>query len=338
MIRKQAIFEQFPDRPMSHCGTLVEIQNDSLQVAWFSGTFETSSDMAILTSKKKAFDADWSEPTIMVSNPKYAVGQPVFLVRGNDEIWFFFVMIMNTEQKALAQDFPYNSLPPADAWHAAQPFIQKSYDLGNTWHNPIQLMDYPGLMFRGRPMVVKDRIIVPAYDEKRWASRMLISDDHGDSWWLSEEIVSSPGNIHASLIKFKGDQIIAYLRPGGDGGLIWRIESHDLGETWTVPKPTNIPNPNSGFDLLQLVSGRLLLAFNDSFYKRTPLCLALADENENWFYKYCLEDGPGEYSYPSLIQTKDGLIHIVYTYQRKHIEYARFSEEWMLADFERRIR
>jgi predicted neuraminidase len=138
-------------------------------------------------------------------------------------------------------------------------------------------------------------------------------------------------------VQLTGGQILAYLRPGGKGGVIWRTVSDDLGETWQSPTPTKTPNPNSGFDLIRLMSGNLLIAFNDSNSERTPLCLALADENENWRFMYCLEDGPGEYSYPSLIQTTDGFIHIVYTYQRKHIEYATFSEDWMLADFERRI-
>jgi predicted neuraminidase len=187
-------------------------------------------------------------------------------------------------------------------------------------------------MFRSRPLILKDRIIVPVYDENTWESRMLISEDYGLNWHLTESIQSPIGNIHAALVQFTDGQILAYLRPGGKGGVIWRTVSDDLGETWQSPTPTKFTNPNSGFDLIRLSSGNLLLAFNDSVSERTPLCLALADENEIWFNKYCLEDGPGEYSYPSLIQTKDDLIHIVYTYQRKYIEYARFSEEWMLAD------
>jgi predicted neuraminidase len=292
--------------------------------------------MTIFTARKQP-PSEWSAPEVLVNHPQYAVGQPVFYTRPENELWLFFVMVCGESHHP--EDIPgsFDSLPPSEAWTSAQPFLQKSFDMGETWESPDQMLDYPGLMFRSRPLILQDRIIVPVYDENTWESRMLISEDNGLNWHLTESIQSPFGNIHATLVQLPNGQTLAYLRPGGKGGAIWRTVSDDLGETWQSPTPTEIPNPNSGFDLIRLRSGNLLLAFNDSYSERTPLCLALADENENWSFKYSLEDGPGEHSYPSLIQTKDGLIHIVYTYQRKHIEYAKFSEEWMLAEFKRRI-
>lgn len=38
-----------------------------------------------------------------------------------------------------------------------------------------------------------------------------------------------------------------------------------------------------------------------------------------------LESAAGEYSYPSIIQTKDGKIHISYTYNRTKIKYIRLE-------------
>jgi predicted neuraminidase len=185
-------------------------------------------------------------------------------------------------------------------------------------------------MFRSRPLVLSQRIILPVYDENTWESRMLISDDDGRSWRLTDPIVSPEGNIHACLVQLADARLLAYLRTGGQGGFIWRAESSDQGETWSTPTPTALPNPNSGIDLLRLQSGRLLLTFNNSRTLRTPLNLALAEEDEHWGSIQTIEDGPGEFSYPTLAQTDDGQIHMVYTYQREHIQHACFTEAWLL--------
>ena len=34
-----------------------------------------------------------------------------------------------------------------------------------------------------------------------------------------------------------------------------------------------------------------------------------------------LESEPGEYSYPAVIQTSDGLVHVAYTWKRQRIKH-----------------
>lgn len=327
---KGPIFRQLPDRPLAHCATLAELSDGSLLTAWFGGTFETAPDVVILASHYDVVRAVWSPPRVIVEVPGHSLGQPVFLVRPDGELWLFFVVIMGQEEaSAPPPSSSRNLMPPLADWTSAQPHWQRSVDGGQTWQDPEPLLDYPGLMFRSRPLILPGRIILPMYDENTWESRMLISDDDGRSWRLTEPITTPPGNIHPCLVQRSDGRLLAYLRTGGEGGFIWRTESADGGETWAAPAPTSLPNPNSGIDLLRSQSGGFVLAFNDSVRYRTPLCVALAEEDEVWRWRRTLEDAPAEFSYPTLLQTEDGTIHIVYTYKREHIHHAYFTEEWL---------
>ena len=320
------IFEQLADRPLAHCATLCILPDGALLVAWFGGSYETAPDIAILGARRNPVDGSWSAPEILVEQPGSTLGQPVFLTRPDGALWLFFDVVPDSAPK---DDMAFNALPPVAGWVDAQPFVQRSRDGGKTWDAPEQLMDYPGLMFRSRPLVLPDRIILPVYDERTWQSRMMISEDEGRSWRLTAPLTSPQGNIHPCLVALSDGRIVAYMRTGGEGGVIWRSESHDRGDTWTPPAPTSIPNPNSGIDLLRLQSGRLVLAFNFHDRRRTPLCVAMAGEDERWGWLRTIEEGEAEFSYPTLVQTADGDIHMVYTYRREHIQYVRFDESWL---------
>jgi alpha-L-rhamnosidase len=55
---------------------------------------------------------------------------------------------------------------------------------------------------------------------------------------------------------------------------------------------------------------------------RTPLNVAISNDGKKWYAVAVLEDSPvSQYSYPSIIQTKDGLVHIVYTWRRERIKH-----------------
>ncbi len=87
-----------------------------------------------------------------------------------------------------------------------------------------------------------------------------------------------------------------------------------------------LPNPNpglgSGIDGLVLRDGRGLLVYNHSTVERTPLNVALSEDGRTWRMAAVLEDAPGEYSYPAVIQGVDGRVHVVYTWQRRRIKHA----------------
>jgi predicted neuraminidase len=92
-------------------------------------------------------------------------------------------------------------------------------------------------------------------------------------------------------------------------------------------RPTPLPNPNAGIDGVSLRDGRHLLVYNHSETERTPLNVALSTDGLNWQDALVLESGQGEFSYPAVIQTADGSVHITYTYRREAIKHVVLSAE-----------
>ena len=98
-------------------------------------------------------------------------------------------------------------------------------------------------------------------------------------------------------------------------------------ETWTQAHFIAVPNPNSGIDAVRLRDGRIVLVFNDSFDKRTPLDLAVSNDGDHFSIFKALEDGPGEYSYPAIIQASNGDLLVTYTWRRQTIKFVRVPLE-----------
>ena len=92
---------------------------------------------------------------------------------------------------------------------------------------------------------------------------------------------------------------------------------------------TMLPNPNSGTDAVTLEDGTHLLVYNHikpskTWGSRSKLNIAVSEDGINWCAAVLLEDDQdqsSEYSYPAVIQTKDGKIHITYTWKRKLVKH-----------------
>ena len=109
---------------------------------------------------------------------------------------------------------------------------------------------------------------------------------------------------------------------------IFRSDSMDGGYTWNLAYATNLPNNNSGLDVVKLPSGTLVLAYNPTenlpnYYKgpRTPLILSYSDDNgETWHELITLESGRGGYAYPAIIANEKE-IFVTYTWKRERIAF-----------------
>jgi hypothetical protein len=210
-----------------------------------------------------------------------------------------------------------------------------------------------GWMTRAHPFVLDGRrLIVPLYSDGFSFSLMALSDDWGKSWKASAPLVGA-GNIQPSIVKRKDGRLFTLMRDNGPPPKrLHMSESTDQGMTWSPVVDSSISNPGSGAEIIALGNGHWVLIHNDTERGRNSLAVAISDdEAASWKWKRHLEYDPpgpeaGSYSYPSIIQARDGSLHATYSYHlnkkdvgvdregkpaRKSIKHARFNEEWVMA-------
>lgn len=314
--RTDAIFPARGTGAMSHCSTFVELPDGSLLAAWMTGSFEPAPDQHLATVRRPAGAHAWEPPVPLPQSHGRIEGQPVFLFDESSVLWLYGVCLVGAD------------------WTTARIHRRRSYDLGRTWGEAEDLCLATGWMLRSRPIKLgPGRWLLPAYDEVRWRSIILHSENDGRTWTPSQPIESDPGNIHACLIPGAvGGELMTYCRSGGIGGWTWLTRSLDGGWTWDRPQPTAIPNPNSGLDVIRMQAGPLIMAYNNSHTDRSPLCLIVShDDGESWSLPRTVARGNGEFSYPTLLEGAKGLVRMTYTDRRETIRYAEFDLEWIHA-------
>ena len=102
--------------------------------------------------------------------------------------------------------------------------------------------------------------------------------------------------------------------------------STDGGMTWSAMKATELPNPSAGTDAVTLKDGRQLLVYNHSVRGRKApgrglLNVAISRDGISWKPVLTLENQKGEFSYPAVIQSAGGKVHVTYTYRRRSVKH-----------------
>jgi predicted neuraminidase len=164
---------------------------------------------------------------------------------------------------------------------------------------------------------------------------MALSDDEGETWRAGKPLIGF-GNIQPSVLRREDGVLVAFMRENGPLRQVRVAESKDDGLTWGPVGVAGLPNPGSGLDGVRLANGRWVLVYNDTLSDRNRLAVSLSeDEGRTWKRTRHLEDhASGSYHYPSVIQTKDGAIHVAYSYfveGGKSMKHAAFNEAWIRA-------
>ena len=288
-----------------HASTIVE-SHGRLLTAWFGGTGEGHVDVGIWLSRLEG--GHWTPPT-EVANGKQPDGSrqpcwnPVLFQPGTGPLMLF-----------------YKVGPSPSRWWG---MLMTSEDGGVTWSSPKRLP--AGILgpIKNKPIELPGGdILCPSSSENRgWQVHFERTSDRGATWEAAPPVNDGRelGAIQPSILSYSGGKLQAVGRTRQ--GRIFELWSTDQGRTWSEMTLTALPNPNSGIDAVTLKDGRQLLVYNHTTKGRTPLNVAVSNDGKEWRQVLTLETEPGEYSYPAVIQTRDGLVHITYTWNRVRIKH-----------------
>jgi predicted neuraminidase len=210
--------------------------------------------------------------------------------------------------------------------------VKRSRDGGRSWSEAELLPAGVLGPIKNKPIAgARGEIVAGSSVEsyRAWTSWVEISPDGGRTWTRHGPIVVPgvpKGNIQPSLWRCGDGRLRMVVRTTERVGRVCLAESKDDGRTWSAARATSLPNPNAGLDAVKLADGRVLLVYNHTPEGRTPLSVAVStDDGDTWVPRLSLEDAPGEYSYPAVIQARDGRVHVTYTWRRERIKHAVLS-------------
>ena len=299
LVRSEFVYEKAPF-PSCHASTLAETA-DGLVAAWFGGKQEGAPDVAIYIARRG--EKGWSAPVKAADGAGHPCWNPVLFAPKVGPLMLFY---------KVADHIP--------DWVG---MLTRSNDGGRTWSAPTRLPE--GILgpIKNSPLELADGTLLCGSSEERdgWRVHFEQTADLGATWTRTPAL-NDPGVIAAiqpSLLPLGGDRLRAVGRTRQ--GRLFAIDSVDRGRTWGTMRLLVVPNPNSGTDALRLLDGRFLLVYNDATRGRTPLSVALSDDAEHWKKRLDLETEPGEYSYPAVIQSRDGRVHVTYTWHRSRIRH-----------------
>jgi predicted neuraminidase len=316
VITAEFIFEKAPFKAC-HASTIVELENGNIMCAWFGGANEGAVDVKIWYSVRDG--RSWSKPKVIATGKENGKSSPCW-----NPVLF--------KTKAGLLMLFYKVGPNPRAWWGE---MKTSKDNGKTWSEAVRLPDGLYGPIKNKPIQLENGQILygsstESLDEKTWNIHLEKSDSKGANFKKIEIDNGIYGVIQPSILQHKDGSLQLLCRSRQN--VVVSTWSKDDGETWQPLKALDLPNPNSGTDAVSLANGKQLLVYNpltagqNWWEGRSALKLASSTNGTDWNDIYTLENHKkGEYSYPAIIQSTNGHIHITYTSERKKIKYIKLA-------------
>jgi predicted neuraminidase len=303
--------------PSCHASTIAETPS-GLVAAWFGGSDEGEPDVGIWVSRHTG--DHWSAPVEVANGIQYQSGEathrhpcwnPVLFQSNQGSLLLFYKVGPNPEQ-----------------WWG---MLTTSTDGGKTWDQPHRLPEGIDGPVKNKPIVLPggDLLCGSSTEYDGWRIHLERTSDLGKTWHRIGPLHGGKNAgreneaIQPSILTHTNNRLQLLCRNHNGRGQILEAWSSDGGATWSDLSETILPNPNSGTDAVTLADGRQLLVYNHTHRGspfpsgRNMLNVAVSADGTHWQAALLLERQPGEYSYPAVIQSNDGLVHITYTWQRK---------------------
>ena len=310
LLASEFIFEDAPT-PQCHASTIVET-GSGLVAAWFGGEHERHSEVGIWVSRQE--NGRWTAPVevatgIQPDGSRHPTWNPVLFQPPAGPLMLF-----------------YKVGPNPRTWWGMR---TASHDDGKSWSTPERLPDGVIGPVKNKPVQLKNGDILASSSTEHdgWRVHFERSTDGGATWTVTPPVNegASIGAIQPSVLLHSEGRLQAIGRTRQER--IFTIESTDGGRSWGPMSLLDLPNPSAGTDAITLADGRHLLVYNhttsaDGDSDRGVLNVALSSDGRSWHAALVLDEQPGgEFSYPAVIQTSDGLVHITYTWHRTRVRH-----------------
>ena len=314
--------------PECHASTLVELpateeEPSRIVAAWFGGTEEKHPDVGIWLAHRE--NDGWSEAVEVADGVQHAdLRYPCW----NPVLW-------QVEKGPLL--LFYKIGPSPRAWWG---MLRRSHDRGLTWSHGCRLPE--GILgpIRSKPELLADGSLLcgSSTEHEGWRVHFERTENtgglgYGETWSRTPAIsntwrwsviqpcfITKPGGWIRALCRSREDRLV-------------QITSTDGGKTWGDLEDSGLPNPSAGTDAVTLRDGRHLLVYNHTRkggefpIRRNMLNVSVSEDGDTWKAAVTLERSKGGFSYPAVIQTRDGKVHITYTWNRVRIRHVTLDPQ-----------
>lgn len=302
---REFVYETAPF-PQCHASTIAESKN-GLVCAWFGGTREKHPDVGVWVARRTA--GGWTAPVevangVQSDGSRHPCWNPVLHQLTGGPLFLF-----------------YKVGPSPSSWWG---MVLSSTDGGESWSAPRRLPDDIAGPIKNKPVELPDGRLLcgSSTEDQGWRVHMEWTSDQAVTWQRTGVLNDGKtlGAIQPTILIHPAGKLQILCRSRGVGKVL-SATSTDGGKSWSPLTPLDLPNPNSGIDGVTLKDGRHLLVYNHTPSGRSPLNIAVSRDGLEWKNVLDLETEAGEYSYPAIIQTRDGLVHVTYTWKRTKVRH-----------------